>query len=153
MGETLGFANERRAYALSDRATWLAMQGRVTDLRLLVGGATIRENPDRDLRNQYSVIVVSQTRHTTVSGALATRFADWLLSKATQQRIGAFGREQAGQPLFYPDSDEWKATRQISVKVGGKAATGREGLLQLVVGPDEFAGGSSHWVKSVEVIR
>ena len=118
MGETLGFANERRAYTISDRATWLAMSGRVGNLRLLVGGATIQDNPDRDLRNPYSVIVVSQAKHANVNGALALRFADWLLSKATQQRIGAFGREKAGQSLFYPDSDDYKSTSEVRVVIG-----------------------------------
>ena len=35
----------------------------------------------------------------------------------------------------------------------GRPITGREGLLQLVVGPDEFAGRYSHWVKTVELVR
>ena len=35
------------------------------------------------------------TRHAGVNTALAIRFADWLLSKPTQQRIGAFGRDAA----------------------------------------------------------
>ena len=34
----------------------------------------------------------------------------------------------------------------------GKPMTGREGLIQLVVGPDEFASRYSHWVNRVEVV-
>ncbi len=41
----------------------------------------------------------------------------------------------------------------IAYDRNGRPAAGREGLLQLVVGPDEFAGRYSHWVKSVEVVR
>ena len=41
----------------------------------------------------------------------------------------------------------------IAYDRNGRPAAGREGVLQLVVGPDEFAGRYSHWVKSVEVIR
>jgi len=123
MGETLGFAGERQAYTLSDRGTWLFMQARLPNLRLLFGGASMRENPDRDLRNQYGVIVASRQKHPNVNAALAVRFADWLLSKPTQQRIGAFGRDKAGQSLFYPDSDDYKATAEIRVAIGATSKT------------------------------
>lgn len=116
MGETLGFAGERQAYTLSDRGTWLFMQRKLPNLRVLFGGASMRENPDRDLRNQYGVIVVSQQQHASVNATLATRFADWLLSKPTQQRIGAFGRDTAGQSLFYPNSIEYRSTAGLRAR-------------------------------------
>ena len=124
MGETLTFANEKQAYALTDRATWLSVQARLPNLGLLFGGASIAANPDRDLRNQYGVIPINQARHTSVNGPLATRFADWLLAKPTQQRIAAFGRDRAaGQSLFYPDSDDYKSTREIRVVIGTASRT------------------------------
>jgi tungstate transport system substrate-binding protein len=104
MGETLTFANERQAYTLCDRATWLAMRGKVTGLRLLFGGETLAANPDRGLRNDYGVIAVSPAKHPSVRAALAARFVQWILSKPTQDRIGAFGVDRVGQPLFYPNS-------------------------------------------------
>ena len=121
MGETLTFANERKAYVLTDRATWTSMHGRLPNLRLLFGGTSAEANPDRDLRNRYSVIAIDGARHAGVNTALAIRFADWLLSKPTQQQIGAFGRDAAGHSLFYPDSDEFKATDRVAVAVGDKA--------------------------------
>jgi cytochrome c553 len=54
---------------------------------------------------------------------LALRFADWLLSKPAQQQIGAFGRDGEGHALFYPDSDEFKATDQVRVIAGGQSRT------------------------------
>ena len=123
MGETLTFANERRAYALTDRATWTSMLGRLPNLRQVFGGASAEASSDRDLRNQYGVIVIDQARHPGVKTALGLRFADWLLSKPTQRRIGAFGRDAAGHSLFYPDSDEFKATDQVRVVVGAKSRT------------------------------
>ena len=135
MGETLTFANERRAYALTDRATWTSMKARLPNLRQVFGGASAEVNPDRDLRNQYAVIVIDEARHNGVNTALALRFADWLLSKPTQQRIGAFGRDAAGHPLFYPNSDEPRATDQV----------------RIVIGADEFASRYSHWVSEVRV--
>jgi tungstate transport system substrate-binding protein len=123
MGEALTFANERQAYALSDRATWLSMRARLPNLRVLFGGASVTENPDRDLRNQYGVIPIDPARHPGVNGALALRFADWLLSKPIQVRIAAFGREAAGQSLFYPDSDDYKSTGEIRVVAGSRSRT------------------------------
>jgi tungstate transport system substrate-binding protein len=123
MGETLTFANEKQAYALTDRATWLSMQERLTSLRLLMGGASTAANPDRDLRNQYGVIPLNPARHASVNGPLATRFAAWLLAKPTQQRIAAFGRDRAGQSLFFPDSDDYKSTTEIRVVVGPASGT------------------------------
>ncbi|MDO8836650.1 MAG: hypothetical protein Q7V01_13695, partial [Vicinamibacterales bacterium] len=35
----------------------------------------------------------------------------------------------------------------------GKAMTGAEGLIQLIVGPDEYAGRYSHWVSEIEVVK
>jgi tungstate transport system substrate-binding protein len=123
MGETLTFANEKQAYVLTDRATWLSMQERLTSLRLLVGGASTADNPDRDLRNQYGVIPLNPARHASVNGTLATRFAAWLLAKPTQQRIAAFGRDRLGQSLFFPDSDDYKSTDQIRVVTGNQTRT------------------------------
>jgi mono/diheme cytochrome c family protein len=123
MGETLTFANERRAYALTDRATWVSMQARLRDLRQIFGGASSPANPDRDLRNQYGVIPLNPARHASVNGPLATRFAAWLLAKPTQQRIAAFGRDRLGQSLFFPDSDDYKSTTEVRVVVGPASGT------------------------------
>jgi tungstate transport system substrate-binding protein len=121
MGETLTFANERKAYTLTDRATWTSMKARLPGLRQVFGGASAGANPDRDLRNQYGAIVIDKARHAGVNTAVALRFSDWLLSKPTQQRIGAFGRDGAGHSLFYPDSDEFKATDQVRVVIGARS--------------------------------
>ena len=117
MGETLTFANERLAYALTDRATWLSMRARLNRLRLLFGGETLATNPDTNLRNDYGVIAVSPKTHAGVRADLASQFVEWLLSEPTQERIGAFGVERFGQPLFYPNSDEFKTGREIQVRV------------------------------------
>jgi cytochrome c553 len=123
MGETLTLANERKAYALTDRATWTSMRGRLPHLRLLFGGASADANPDRGLRNRYGVIVIDQVRHASVNTTLATRFADWLISKPVQRQIGAFGRDAAGHSLFCPDSAEFKATDSVRVVIGASSRT------------------------------
>jgi tungstate transport system substrate-binding protein len=123
MGETLIVANEQRAYTMSDRGTWLSMREKLPNLQVLIGGRTIAENPDSGLRNRYGVMAINPETHPGVNYAAAQKFVEWLASKTTQRAIGDFGVKKYGQPLFYPDSDEWKATDQISVKVGAKAVT------------------------------
>lgn len=104
MGETLLFANEKLAYTLADRGTWLAMQEKLPALTIVVGGATIDQNGDKALLNPYGVIPVNPEKHPGVNVELATKFAEWLTSAEIQQMIGDYGKEQFGQPLFYPNS-------------------------------------------------
>ena len=111
MGETLIVANEQRAYTLSDRGTWLSMREKLPNLQVLVGGRTIAENPDSSLRNRYGVMAINPDTHPGVNYAAAQKFVEWLVSPETQRVIGEFGVKKYGQSLFYPDSDEWKATR------------------------------------------
>ena len=104
MGETLMFAQEQRAYTLTDRGTWLALKAKLPDLRVVLGGASPADNTDPSLRNQYGVLAVSAEKHPGVNAALARRFVDWLLSDATQRAIGEFGVSRFGQPLFRPNA-------------------------------------------------
>lgn len=104
MGETLLLANEKGAYTLTDRATWLAMQANLPELTLLVGGDSIDQNQDKALLNPYGVIPVNPANHPGVNFALATTFAEWLTAAETQQLIGDYGKEQFGQALFYPSA-------------------------------------------------
>lgn len=107
MGDTLVFANETGAYTLSDRATFLANQGNLPNLTILVGGSSIADNADPALLNPYGVIPVNPDKG-NINEALAQEFVDWLTSAETQEMIGDFGMEQFGQPLFYPDSEAWQ---------------------------------------------
>jgi len=122
MGETLMFAAERGAYALTDRATFLSMRERLT-LDVLLGGTSAADNPDRELLNRYVVITVKADRQPATDAALAARFADWITSKPVQARIGAFGTDRFGHPLFHPDSDDYKATEAVTVRVGPLSRT------------------------------
>ncbi len=108
MGETLVAAGEQRAYTLSDRGTWLSMRERVPSLTLLLGGRSIAENPDPNLRNRYGVMAVNPDTRPGVNAAAAEKFVRWITSVDTQRQIGSFGVKKFGQPLYYPDSDAWK---------------------------------------------
>ncbi len=93
MGHVLRLANEKRAYTLSDRGTFLALR-KGLDLAILAEG-------DPLLVNQYSVIVVNPAKHPHVQRQAAQQFADFLLSPETQKTIATFGADRYGQPLFF----------------------------------------------------
>jgi tungstate transport system substrate-binding protein len=112
MGETLLFTNEKPAYTLTDRGTWLAQQANLPNLAVVVGGATIDENQDKSLLNPYGVIPVNPEKHSGVDFDLATQFAQWITAVETQQLIADFGKDQFGQALFYPSSDAWNAAHE-----------------------------------------
>ena len=86
MGETLTIAGQKGAYTLSDRGTFLATDN--LDLKLLLEGG-------KDLLNPYHVIVVKGDQ---VNHACAQEFSDWIISPATQRRIGALGSPNTGSP-------------------------------------------------------
>lgn len=98
MAEILRIAEEKRAYTLADRATYLAQRDRLSLVIICEGDAL--------LRNPYSVIVVSSEKHPHVNHAAARQFAEFILSPEVQRTIGEFGVEQFGQALFFPDAGE-----------------------------------------------
>lgn len=102
MGATLQFANERHAYTLTDRGTFLAQMQNLPALEVLVGSDSFFENEDESLLNCYSVILVNPEQHPSVDFELATDFLRWISDPATKTRIGQVGLERFGQPLFYP---------------------------------------------------
>ena len=94
MGQSLLIANERKAYALTDRGTYLAFQKRV-DLPILV-------ERDRPLLNIYSVMEVNPANGPRVNAAAGKAFADFMLSPTVQAIIKTFGVDKYGQALFVP---------------------------------------------------
>ena len=93
MGLSLMMANEKRAYILADRATYLAFKHKIDLLPLAA-------HSER-LNNPYGAIVVSSTRHPHVDARLANAFVDYLVSPRGQRIIRDF--EIAGEQLFWPD--------------------------------------------------
>jgi tungstate transport system substrate-binding protein len=97
MGAVLRMADEKRAYTLSDRGTFLALRDQI-DLTILAEG-------DPVLLNRYSVIVVNPEKHSAEAHARARRFAEFLADPGTQEVIGQFGMDRFGEPLFVPDAN------------------------------------------------
>lgn len=102
MGAVLTMADERQAYTLSDRATYLARTLEGTDLEILVEGDSVLFNP-------YGVIAVNPEKGTHIKAALANQFIDWLISVPTQEKIAEFGVTEFGASLFIPDSEAWRS--------------------------------------------
>jgi tungstate transport system substrate-binding protein len=94
MGATLGLADDRKAYTLTDRGTLLAFSKRVA-LKIMVEG-------DRSLLNVYSVMEVNPANGPRVNAMGGKAFADFMVSPSVQQVIKTFGVDKYGQPLFVP---------------------------------------------------
>lgn len=93
MGATLNVAVQMDAYALSDRATWLAFNNK-RDHKVLFEG-------DKSLFNQYGIIPVNPKKCPTVKFNLSEKFIYWMLSKEGQNKIASF--KVNGHQLFFPN--------------------------------------------------
>lgn len=94
MGATLGIANERNGYSLTDRATYLALSKNL--------GLAIFVQGDRVLLNVYSVLEVNPANGPRVNAAGGKAFADFMVAPRTQKIIHGFGVDKFGQSLFVP---------------------------------------------------
>lgn len=96
MGQTLNVAAEKKAYTLADRGTYLALRKNL-GLDILVEG-------DAALLNIYHVIEINSAKWPKANAEGAKAFADFMISKKTQDIIKTFGVDKFGSPLFFPDA-------------------------------------------------
>lgn len=96
MGQTLNVAAEKKGYTLADRGTFLALAKNLK-LDILVEG-------DAALLNIYHVIEVNPAKWTKVNAKGSKAFADFMISKETQDIVRTFGVDKYGAPLFFPDA-------------------------------------------------
>jgi len=92
MGEVLLMANERQAYTLADRGTYLAYKKK-EDLVIVSQG-------DPALFNPYTIAAVNPARNSGVKYIEAMELIAWLTSPEGQTLIGGF--TQGGEVLFHP---------------------------------------------------
>jgi tungstate transport system substrate-binding protein len=98
MGKTITFADEKKAYTLADRGTYIKYKyGRDVslDLEIMCEG-------DTNLYNPYGVIPVNPDKHPHVKYRQAKQFAEWLVSPKGQLLISNYRLN--GKQLFYPDA-------------------------------------------------
>jgi tungstate transport system substrate-binding protein len=96
MGPTLQIASQKGGYTLTDTATFLANQSKLS-LQALV-------KSDSSLINVYSVIAVNPAKWPKVNAAGAKAFEDYVTGTAGQKIIGIFGSDKYGLALFNPDA-------------------------------------------------
>ena len=100
MGATLTMADEKQAYCLTDRGTYLKMKKDADialELEIVCEGA-------KDLLNQYGVIAVNPEKYPEVNNEAANEFIEWICSEDVQKLIGEYGVEEYGQALFTPNA-------------------------------------------------
>jgi tungstate transport system substrate-binding protein len=94
MGDTLVVANEKMAYTLTDKGTFLSYQGDSDLATLLDTGGS--------LLNVYTVIICKNG----VNPEMAQNLVTFLRADDIQALIAEFGVPEYGEPLFYPYDSE-----------------------------------------------
>jgi len=98
MEKTQRIANEKRAYTLTDRGTWLATKDKdKLEMAIVLEGDTV-------LFNQYGVMAVNPEKYKHVKYKETMEFINWLISKEGQQAIASF-KDTLGNQLFYPNAE------------------------------------------------
>ncbi len=94
MGAVLQIADEKQAYTLSDRGTFIAYQDKI-NLDVVFEGDPVLFNP-------YHIMAVNPEKHPHVQYELAKKYIDFVVSKQGQDIIANY--KKGGQQLFYPDA-------------------------------------------------
>ena len=98
MGKALTVADEKQAYIMADRGTFIKYKfGRDVPIEL-----DVLCEGDPALANPYGVIPINPKKHPHVKFDLADEFAQWLVSDRGQSVID--GYRLLGKQLFYPDA-------------------------------------------------
>ncbi len=95
------YVNEKQAYTLMDRATWLTVKDDVSVVPLM--------EADPLMLNLIAIIRVNPEKFPAIHKDEALKFADWVVGDEAQTLIRDFGKDKYGQPLFFPNSDQWNA--------------------------------------------
>ncbi len=93
MGATLIVADQKQAYVLADRGTYLNYRQKKIDLVPLASESA-------ELRNDYGIMVVNPAKNSAINEPLAQSFLDFVISADAQQRIADFKID--GEALFTP---------------------------------------------------
>lgn len=91
MGACLNMAQEQQCYVLTDKATFLSHED---TLEILL------EKSD-EMKNTYSMLVISADKWPDTNIAGADAFVNWMLSDKARGLINAYGVEEYGEQLFF----------------------------------------------------
>ncbi len=95
MGDCLTMANEKQAYVMTDKATFLSMKANL-DLSIVL-------SEGEDLKNTYSMIACNPDMNTGLNTEGAQVFIDWMTKQETLDKIADFGVAEYGDGLFFVD--------------------------------------------------
>ncbi|MEW6187971.1 MAG: substrate-binding domain-containing protein [Thermodesulfobacteriota bacterium] len=102
---TLKYTDQQGAYTFMDRATFLSLQKSIN--------LTILVEKDEALLNFISLLPVNPQKFPKINQKDALAFVAWLTDpKKGQLIVRDFGMDTYGSPLFFPNSDEWKAAQK-----------------------------------------
>lgn len=104
MGTVLRMTNEKQAYTLTDRATWVAFRDQLNNLEVLV-------EKDTALLNPYGVIPVNPQKYPQRNYKVAVAFAKFLISEEGQRLIAGF--KKGGETLFFPIARDFGKAAQL----------------------------------------
>ncbi len=93
MGAVIQIANDKQAYTLSDRGTYLAHKDKISLIPVFEG--------DSELFNPYHVIIVNPAKHPHVKTDLAQKYVDFIRGETGQKIIREY--KKSGEILFKPD--------------------------------------------------
>lgn len=94
MGAVLRIADDKQAYALTDRGTQIAYSDKMA--------LKVKFEGDSALFNPYHVMAVNPENHPHVRYDLAKKYIDFVTSEEGQAIIAGF--RKGGEQLFYPDA-------------------------------------------------
>lgn len=94
MGEVLMMSGEMRAYALTDRGTYISYRDKI--------GLPILMQGDARMSNPYGIIAVNPKKYPDTNYAGATRLIAWITSPEGQKLIADF--KVGGEQLFTPSA-------------------------------------------------
>ena len=94
MGATLNASVGMGAYAMTDRATWIAFKNK-GEFKIAVEG-------DKAMFNQYGIIQVDPDRCPNVKADAAKSFVDWIITRDGQSAIAAY--KLGGKQLFFANA-------------------------------------------------
>jgi tungstate transport system substrate-binding protein len=102
---TLVFTDEKKAYTVIDRASYLGLKDKIK-LNVLVEG-------DEAMLNHISLIPINPKKFQRANYKDAMTFIQWLTAPDKGQKIiENFGKDTYGMPLFFPESIQWKQSKR-----------------------------------------
>ncbi|MCL4435406.1 MAG: substrate-binding domain-containing protein [Thaumarchaeota archaeon] len=96
MGPTIKISNEKQAYTVSDRGTWIKLKAEMGDnlkMQILVEG-------DKSLLNPYGIILLNAEKYPNINSKLAEKFFLFMISDEGQGLIANY--KVGGNQLFFP---------------------------------------------------